>query len=77
MCSIYLSSVYSSNDILNACSPNNVFSLKNSTPNTVTPQYSLFITIIKKKKKIGVFFLKDIYGSFFRNFGVDILEFFF
>jgi hypothetical protein len=49
-CSIYLHSikeyVCSPNDILNACSPINAFSLKKSTPNTVTLQYSLSITII-------------------------------
>ena len=58
-CSIYLSSikeyVCSSNDILNTCSPINAFSLKKSTPNTVTLQYSLSINVkktqTKKKKK--------------------------
>ena len=48
--SIYLPSineyVYLSNDILNTYSPINAFSQKKSTPNTVTLQYSLSITII-------------------------------
>ncbi len=44
------------NFILNTCAPNNVFSLKNSTPNTLTPQYSLSITIIFFKKIWCIFF---------------------
>jgi hypothetical protein len=54
-CSIYLSSikeyVYSSNDILNTCSPINAFSQKKNIPNTVTLQYSLSINVKKHKKK--------------------------
>jgi hypothetical protein len=70
-CSIYFSFikeyVCSPNDMFNACSPIHAFSLKKSTPNIVTLQYSLSITIISKKKLVFFFF-------FFKIFTAPFLE---